>query len=196
MATLLLAQGTPMLLAGDELGRTQRGNNNAYCQDNEISWHDWDAGAGGHALAEWVRRMVALRGQFPVLRRGRFLTGALNEEIGAKDVTWINIRGAEMTHQDWHDDNNRCFGMLLDGRAQATGVRRPASDATLLWVLNAHPGTLRFTLPEVSRGERWTTLFDSFSPAETGERTFRGGDACEVAGQSTQLFALKAPYLT
>ncbi len=190
LATVLLAQGTPMLLAGDEFGRTQRGNNNAYCQDNAVSWVDWDTDADGDALTEWVRRLIALRQLYPVLRRGRFLTGAFNEELGAKDVSWINSEGAEMGPHDWQDRNIHCFGMLLDGRAQATGIRRPAGDATLLWVLNAHHDTVRFTLPVISGGKRWATLFDSYAPGRTPERRFDLAEVCAVAAHSTQLFVL------
>ena len=89
LATLLLAQGTPMLLAGDEFGRTQQGNNNAYCQDNEISWINWDIGEGGTELAEFVRKLIALRKSFPILRRSRFLTGEYNAELDVKDVSWL-----------------------------------------------------------------------------------------------------------
>jgi isoamylase len=180
-----------MLLAGDEFGRTQRGNNNAYCQDNAVSWIDWDTDADGRALTDWVRRMIALREQYPVLRRGRFLTGTFNAELGAKDVSWVNTEGAEMTSHDWHDGNTRCFGMMMDGRAQATGIRCPASDTTLLWLLNAYHGAVRFTLPQISGGRSWATLFDSSAPEQTGERTFRLGETCELVGHSTQLFALR-----
>jgi isoamylase len=190
LATLLLAQGTPMLLAGDEFGRTQQGNNNAYCQDNEISWVDWRIGADGAALVEFTRRLIDLRQRYPILRRGRFLTGVYNEELGVKDVTWITAAGAEMTGVDWDNPLTRCFGMLLDGRAQATGIRRPAGDATLLWVLNSHHGVVPFTLPEVAGGRNWALLFDTNLPDRGGEETFVFGEAYEVTGRSTVLFVL------
>src|SRR5262249_31001769 len=95
LATLLLSQGTPMILAGDEFGHTQRGNNNAYCQDNEISWLEWDAlNEAGQAQTAFVRRLSMLRQAFPILRRGRFLTAEWNEELQVKDVTWINASGS------------------------------------------------------------------------------------------------------
>ena len=151
LTTLLLAQGTPMLLGGDEFGRTQRGNNNAYCQDNEVSWFDWDIDAEGRALTEFVRRLIALRERYPILRRGRFLTGAYDEELGVKDVSWITTAGGEMTQADWENGNTRCFGMLMDGRARATGIRRAASDATLFWVLNAYHDAVTVHSPEGRR---------------------------------------------
>ena len=97
LATLLLSQGTPMLLAGDERARTQQGNNNAYCQDNEISWMDWNLQPRGEALIHFVQKLTKLRRDLPVLRRTRFLTGQTNEELGIKDATWINASGAEMS---------------------------------------------------------------------------------------------------
>jgi isoamylase len=101
IGTLLLAQGTPMLLAGDEFGRTQKGNNNAYCQDNEISWLDWDIKEKGHSLIQFVQKLTRLRHRFPILRRNRFLTGEYIEELGVKDVTWINANGQEMQNEHW-----------------------------------------------------------------------------------------------
>src|SRR5437588_9350887 len=93
LTSMFLSQGVPMLLGGDEFGRTQKGNNNAYCQDNEISWLNWEIDADGRALVEFVRKLTELRRQYPILRRGRFLTGAFNEELGVKDVDWISPAG-------------------------------------------------------------------------------------------------------
>ena len=192
LTTLLLAQGTPMLLAGDEFGRSQKGNNNAYCQDNETSWVDWEIDSEGRALMEFTRRMIALRNEYPILRRARFLKGKFNEELGVKDVTWISTAGTEMQPEDWHNGNTRCFGMLMDGRAQATGIRRAASDATLLWILNAHHDVVNLTLPKVAGGRRWSTVFDTSAPDRVREHFVRMGEGYEVAGRSTLLFALHA----
>ncbi|MBV8093675.1 MAG: glycogen debranching protein GlgX [Acetobacteraceae bacterium] len=191
LATLLLSQGTPMLLGGDELCRTQRGNNNAYCQDNEISWVDWHIGADGRAVQEFVRKLTSLRHQYPILRRGRFFSGEYNEAVGVKDVTWINASGAEMRSEDWQDPNTRCFGMLMDGRAQATGIRKPASDATLLLIVNAHHDVVPFTLPETAGGRRWSVVFDTQVPG--GDHPEYGmGDLYDVAGRSAVLYLLRA----
>jgi isoamylase len=190
LATLLLSQGTPMLLAGDEFGRTQRGNNNAYCQDNEVSWVDWRIGSDGRALTEFVRRLTGLRHAYPILRRGRFFTGIFNEALGLKDVTWINATGEEMKPEDWQDPRMRCFGMMMDGRAQATGIRRPASDATLLLLLNAHHDVVLFTLPECTGGRNWTLSFDTNTPEMDGGKVFGIGDIYEVTGRSVVLFEL------
>ncbi len=192
LATLLLSQGTPLLLAGDEFGRTQQGNNNAYCQDNEIGWVSWDIDPEGDALRAFVRKLIALRRQYPILRRGRFLTGQFDEELGVKDVTWMAVNGHEMSEADWRDANTRCFGMLMDGRAQATGIRRAAQDATLLWVLNSHHGTVDVTLPKLAGVRRWVTVFDTNAPDRAREQVFRMGESYEIAGRATAMFSLRS----
>ena len=190
LATLLLSQGTPMILAGDEFGHSQQGNNNAYCQDNEISWLEWDAtGDMGQALTAFVRRLALLRQAFPVLRRGRFLAAEWNEELQVKDVTWINAIGSEMTDEHWSDGLMRCFGMLLDGRAQVSGIRRPGSDVTLLLVLNSHHDVVQFKLPEFVGGSRWLCLIDTNLPERQDSPAFSAGDVYEVTAHSLLLFA-------
>ena len=101
MATLLLSQGTPMILAGDEFGRTQGGNNNAYCQDSEISWLHWDLKEKSEELLRFTRRLTGLRHKYPVLRHSRFLTAEYNEDLGCKELTWVNAGGHEMTAEEW-----------------------------------------------------------------------------------------------
>jgi pullulanase/glycogen debranching enzyme len=186
LATLLLAQGTPMLLAGDELGRTQGGNNNSYCQDNEISWLDWSVGERGQNLLRFVKRLIRLRHTYPILRRNRFLTGEYNPELEVKDVTWINATGAEMQEENWRDAATRCFGMLMDGRAQSTGIRQRGKDATLLLVLNAHHDVVKFTLPACPGGAHWSLLLDSNRPAAPPAR-FSSGSVYEVTARSLLL---------
>ena len=179
-----------MLLAGDEFGRTQRGNNNAYCQDNEISWLNWELKEKGENLIAFVRQLTGLRHKYPILRRSRFLTGDYNEELDVKDVTWINASGAEMLDQAWDDDGMYCFGMVLDGLTQATGIRRRASDATVLIVFNAHHDMVEFTLPELRGACRWAREIDT-NIAESDEVTalFSSGDNYAVTGRSLLLFA-------
>ncbi len=186
LATLLLSQGTPMLLAGDEFGRTQGGNNNAYCQDNEVSWLDWNIGERGHSLIKFVQELTTLRHRYPILRRGRFLTGVVDAESGVKDVTWLNASGNEMRNEDWQNSNTRCFGMLLDGRARATGIRRASSDATMLMVLNAHHEAGGFTLPAIAGGTHWRLVFDTNAPNH--EEEFGVGDEYMITGRSVLLF--------
>jgi isoamylase len=192
LATLLFSQGTPMLLAGDEFARTQQGNNNAYAQDNEISWLNWEAiDDDARALTEFTRRLLYIRAQQPMLRRARFLSGAYNEELDVKDVTWLAPTGQEMTVEQWNDGMARCMGMLLDGRAQPTGIRRRGTDATLLLVVNAYHDVVRFTLPEVTGGERWICLVDTNRPDLEDPMTFPIGKEYEVTGRSLLLFELR-----
>ena len=192
LATLLLSRGTPLLLAGDEFGRTQRGNNNAYCQDNEITWLDWDSiDERGYALIEFVGKLIALRQTFPILRRGRFLTGEYNPLLDVKDVTWISPNGRELDNGAWHDTKAHCLGMLTDGRAQASGIKRPASDATLLLVVNAYHDVVKFKLPEVAGGDRFLCLLDTNVPDRDDAPRFRTGDEYEVTGRSLLLFMLQ-----
>jgi glycogen operon protein len=160
LATLLLSQGTPMLLAGDEFARTQRGNNNAYCQDDEISWVDWNITEQAAEQQNFVRMLTALRARFPILRRRRFLTGHFDEEFGVKDVTWIKPSGEEMQPEDW-TGGTHCFGMLMDGRSQSQGLHERGTDATLLIVFNSHHEPARFTLPPSNGARGWRLLIDT-----------------------------------
>ena len=191
LATLFLSQGTPMLLAGDELGRTQKGNNNVYGQDNELSWIDWGAVTpDGRSLMEFARKLIALRRAYPMLRRGRFLLGQHNPELDVKDLTWLSPTGAEITEEQWKDARAKSFGMLLDGRAQPSGIKQRGSDATLLIVFNAHHDVVTFTLPEVPEGKRWTRLIDTNLPTGFETPNFEFGARYEVTGRSLLLFIL------
>jgi glycogen operon protein len=193
LATLLFSQGTPMIVAGDEFGRTQRGNNNAYCQDNEISWVDWDGiDDNGRALTEFVVKLTTLRHTLPVLRRNRFLTGKFDERQQLCEVRWMSPAGAELTDEQWNDPLMRCFGVLLDGRAQTSGIRRPASDATLLIVLNAHHDVVDFKLPDIPGSDQWSCLIDTNVPVRDELPDFESGDIYQVTGRSLLLFALHA----
>jgi glycogen operon protein len=190
LATVLLSHGTPMLLAGDEFGHTQKGNNNAYAQDNDINWPNWlDISASGRGLREFTRRLIATRKAFPILYRSRFLVGSRNEELDVTDVTWLTPLGTEMSTEQWQDGNARCFGMLLDGRAQETGIQRRGSDATLLLVFNAYHDVVRFKLPEVAEGRHWIGLIDTAKP-DTALANHPLGHMYDVTGRSLCAFAL------
>jgi isoamylase len=191
LATLLLSQGTPMLLAGDEFGRTQGGNNNAYCQDNEVSWVNWNFGEKEVELAEFVRKLIILRQSFPILRRSRFLTGEYNADLDVRDVRWLSPSGQDIEAEQWSDSEAKCFGMLLDGRAQASGIKRPAMDATALLVLNAHHDDIAFTLPEVVGGTSWRCLLDTNVPDDSLDRCYETGEQIDIMGRSTVLLALE-----
>ena len=195
LSTLLLSQGTPMILAGDEFGRTQNGNNNAYCQDNDVSWVDWQFDEQAESLIEFTKRLTALRRRYPVLRQSRFLSGIWNEELGLKDATWLTPAGQEMTADDWHNPAAKCLGILLDGRAQASGIRQRGSEATLLLITNAYHDVVPFILPKVAGGRDWRRLVDTNRPEEDDDPDrsvlCRFGQQYQVTGRSLLLFALR-----
>ena len=190
LATLLLSQGTPMLLAGDEFGRTQGGNNNAYCQDSEISWLNWEIEEKGAGLIAFTRQLLALRRDHPVLRSTRFRHGEPAGELGVKDVTWVNAGGGELTDGDWDDTNLHCFGLLLDGRARLSSVREPGDDEALLIVVNGWQDGVDFTLPEHPGIAGWALLIDTNAPEEAGDHAI--GEAYTVTGRSVLVFRATA----
>jgi glycogen operon protein len=192
LATLLLSQGTPMLLAGDEFGRTQQGNNNAYCQDNEISWLNWDLKHKGTGLITFVQKLTALRHRYPILRRNLFLNGEYIEELGVRDVTWISPSGSQMALEDWHNPDLRTFGVLLDGRAQSTGIRQRGKEATLLIVINGNHELHEFTLPECAGGCRWSLLIDTNRPELEEGESFAIGATYGVRERSLVLLVFEA----
>jgi glycogen operon protein len=190
LATLLLSQGTPMLLAGDEFGRTQNGNNNAYCQDSDISWVDWNFSDDAKDLLKYTTRLIELRRNYPTLRRSRFLTGQHDPVLDVTDVTWINANGGPMQEEHWTDTTIKCFGMLLDGRAQKTGIRKHAEDDTVLLVTNSFDGLVDFTLPEVPHGSKWSLLLDTnMTDGAPGEQ-FACGSMYQVTARSLLVFGL------
>ena len=191
MATLLFSQGTPMIVAGDELGHTQQGNNNVYCQDNEISWIDWDLKHHHKVMLEFTRRLIKLRHAYPMLRRGRFLVGDYNPEMDVKDVSWIAPHGQEMTEAEWHDPGLGCLGMMMDGRAQPTGIHRRGMDATLLLILNARSDPLDFTLPTVPQGSGWRCLIDTSQPLKYKHDFYPFENCLQLVDRSLMLFELK-----
>ena len=205
LATLLLAQGTPMLLAGDEFGRSQQGNNNAYCQDNEISWVDWcGIGKHGAALHDFVRHVLALRQDLPVLRRARFFTGEWHDALQLKDLTWLAADGHEMQASQWEDDRTLCLGMLLDGRAPRSGVARDSVDTSVLLVFNAWHDAVEFTLPATpaaANGGAWVRLLDTAVPVLVPvpvpvlapPPAFEGKAGYLAAGRSMLVFATGLP---
>jgi len=196
LATLLLSLGTPMILAGDEFGHSQRGNNNAYCQDNDITWIDWEGiGEDGRSLIEFAKGLIAIRQTFPILRGSRFLTGAFREELNGKDCTWLTPAGTEMTPQHWQDPMARCMGVIFDHRAQPKKSRGPGSDATLLWIVNAHHDVVVFNLPAVAGGSRWELVVDTNIPVQKRVATFPFEHQYEVTGRSLLLFALRPAAL-
>jgi len=191
LATLLLSQGTPMILAGDEISRSQGGNNNAYAQDNEVSWIDWPVlDERARELLAFTQRLIRLRMRHPILQRDRFLSGQHNDELRVKDVTWLTPAATEMEEKHWKDPNTRCFGMMLDGRAQPTGIKQRGTDETLLVVMNAYHDVVRFKMPRVPEGRRWARLLDTNDPG-LDYATFAFGSSYEITGRSLLLFLLQ-----
>jgi glycogen operon protein len=188
LATLLLSQGTPMLLAGDEFARTQHGNNNAYCQDSEISWINWDFDRDATALLAFTKEIIRLRKVFPALRRSRFLTGQKDEELDVRDLMWINANGGEMQPEHWEDANTKCLGMLIDGRTQKTGIKKRSEDASVLLILNSYEDAIDFKLPEAGESKEWTLLIDTNLAAIDPETKFFASDVYLVTGRSLLLF--------
>ena len=156
MATLLLAQGVPMLVAGDELGRTQDGNNNAYCQDNPTSWIDWDGTDRG--LHAFVERLVGLRRRHPALRRLTWFDGSPTT-LGERDIAWLWRDGSEITREQWENRANRCFGFRIG--------REDAAEAAVLVLVNAGTAAVDFTLPSAP-GEGWRLQLDTTAPSVSG----------------------------
>jgi glycogen operon protein len=179
-----------MLLAGDEFRRTQGGNNNAYCQDDEITWTDWSLLEQNAELVRFVQELTALRHRYPILHRTRFLTGAYDEALDVKDVTWIAPSGDEIAPDAWGE--GRTFGMLVDGRAQPTGIHKRGEDATLLIVFNAHFEDVPFTLPHATGGECWTRRIDTAIAGEGDAHSAKPGDVYDLHARSLALFELES----
>ncbi|MEN3586597.1 glycogen debranching protein GlgX [Streptomyces sp. ZYX-F-203] len=165
LATLLLSQGIPMLCHGDELGRTQRGNNNAYCQDNETSWVDWTSTEERRRLLEFTRRLIALRAAHPVFRRRRHFRGESVPRAGGPlaDLVWLRPDAREMGDADWQRGDARAVGVFLNGDAitEPDARGRPVVDDSFLLLLNGHWEPVEFRLPDPLYGECWTALLDT-----------------------------------
>jgi glycogen operon protein len=163
LATLAFSQGVPMLSHGDEISRTQEGNNNAYCQDNEISWMNWDLSPSKEHLLEFTRKVFGIRERNPVLRRRSFFHGHPVGDTGHKDLSWYRPDGREMTDQDWHDGGGRVLGMLINGDASDETDERgnPVKGDTLLILFNASEQGIEWTLPQIGGGPTWIALVDT-----------------------------------
>ena len=163
LATLLLSQGVPMLCAGDPIGHTQNGNNNAYCQDNSISWLNWDLKPEDLELLTFVQRILGLRKAHPVFRRRRFFQGRPIKGADAKDLLWLNPSGAEMSEAEWRDPSVRFLGMFLSGQGldETDNRGRKVSDQNFLVLLNSHHEDIHFTLPTSFPASRWIAWMDT-----------------------------------
>ncbi|HZR49160.1 MAG TPA: glycogen debranching protein GlgX [Streptosporangiaceae bacterium] len=170
LVTLFLSQGVPMLLSGDEMGRTQGGNNNAYCQDNEISWVDWGLAETEPDLLRFTEALATLRRAHPVFRRRRFFRGHPQAPEAAGDIVWLTPAGEEMTMSDWGASYAKSLGVYLNGRAITEPDPRgePVTDDRFLLLFNAHSEPVTFTLPPESLAPSWEVVIDTASPDETG----------------------------
>ena len=186
LATLLLSQGTPMLLGGDEFGRSQGGNNNGWCQDSEISWFDWTLLETNEDLLEFTRKLIALRRAHAVFRRRQFLFGREMEGSGLPDAAWFSSTGERMRDEDWNGAPP-VVGVFLNGEeiASPDSRGRQVLDESFLLLFNAHHEDHAFTLPEKAFGERWTVVLDTVDDAETSE--FAAGDEIDLVHHSLML---------
>jgi isoamylase len=188
LATLLLAQGVPMLQAGDEFGRTQRGNNNAYCQDNEISWVDWRLARSNISLLEFVRRLLRIRAANALFRRRSFLAGTRREEGRFKDVAWLKPDGTELLQRDWADPRVRAFAMVLDSPGPPQNQHDPEIGDSFLVLFNANEVDVEFSLPAPISSRLWVVALDTSQEAMTVPTTSYGqGHVYRLAGISLAL---------
>jgi isoamylase len=187
LATLLLSQGVPMILGGDEMGRTQQGNNNAYCQDNEISWFDWELDDSRRDLLEFTRQVAALRRDHPIFRRRKFFQGQKIRGSELEDIRWVRPDGQEMDDDDWETHFVRSFGMLLGGDAMMEWDDRGnrVYDDTFLLLFNGADDSVAFTLPATPRPAHWEPVLDTARRASEQESaTHAPGATVELAGRS------------
>ncbi len=194
LTTLLLAQGVPMIAHGDEMGRTQRGNNNVYCQDNELSWVDWTLDAGQEALLEFTQRVVALRRDHPVFRRRRFFAGSADHggesELG--DIAWFQPDGAHMDEASWATGFAKSVMVFLNGAAiqETDGRGNPIVDDSFLVLFNAHFEDIDFVLPEEIYGLQWETVIDTAAPTVTAAPL---GAGATVKATARSIIVMRSP---
>src|SRR5579864_4721284 len=190
IATLLLSQGVPMVLAGDEFGRTQMGNNNAYCQDTELSWLDWELDKEQEEFLEFVARMISLRRRHAVFSRRRFLqANAINAE-GLKEIVWLTPEGTEMTETEWNQHFARCLGVYLAGAAIERSDKRgrPVTDNNFMLLFNAHHEAIPFVLPQFLTDKAWWTVLDTSADSLPFEqRRHEAGTLYPLQGRSLAL---------
>jgi isoamylase len=190
-ATLILSQGVPMLLAGDEFGRTQRGNSNAYCQDNELSWVDWRLRQNNPDLMQYVQRLIQIRRTHPSFRRRSFFQGRPIRGATVKDITWLTPNGHEMTDDEWNESFARCLGMFLAGDALGEDDDRglPLHDDDCILLLNAHHEQIDFAIPDLLPAGGWNVVVDTSRDdgGSADQRTFSVGESFPLVGRSLAL---------
>jgi glycogen operon protein len=193
LATLFLSQGVPMLTMGDEYGRTQGGNNNAYCQDNEISWFNWNWTEEQQKLYDFTRALIEVRKENPIFHRRRFFNGRKMEDNTLGDILWINATGTEMTEKDWSDSRTGSLGMILNGEAmiefdeQGTRIK----DDIFLLILNAWREGVNFTLPGVKDLTHWECVINTEKDSISIEEEIPADTEIILAPRSLSLYRLK-----
>jgi isoamylase len=194
LATLLLSQGVPMFLAGDEIGHTQKGNNNTYCQDNELSWLDWSLTPKKQEFLDFVRTAVRLWKAQPVLQRRHFFQGRSIRGSGVRDISWIGPDGAEMTDAAWTAGYVKCLGMRLAGDliGEEDERGRPIVGDTLLVLLNAHWEPIPFVLPAHLADQRWELVIDT-ARSLTAPEPWPNGRPYGLTDRSLAVFRIRAP---
>ena len=196
LASLLLSQGVPMLLAGDEVGRTQQGNNNAYCQDNELTWQPWEIGAEDGQLLEFVRRLIRLRQEHRVFRRRKFFQNRAIRGENVRDIVWLDPAGTQMSDEQWRDGFARSLAVFLSGRGldERDERGRTIVDTDFLVLVNAHYETVEFKMPAQPEDARWELRMDTTNPSFNGEeRVFAPGDTYALQGRAMALFEFPQP---
>ncbi|HEY7130132.1 MAG TPA: glycogen debranching protein GlgX [Nitrospira sp.] len=195
MATLLLSQGVPMICGGDEIGRTQRGNNNAYCQDNEISWVNWDISSEEQALFTFTSALIMLRAAHPVFRRRQFFQGRSIYGAEIKDLSWFRPDGQEMTEDDWGQGYVRCLGVRLAGDRieEKDHLGNPILDNTFLLLINAHHEPIQFTLPKPPATVQWQLVLDTVQEVIPAHAPLIAeGNHYDLKGRSLALMQIEA----
>jgi glycogen operon protein len=190
LATLFFSQGVPMLLAGDEMGRTQQGSNNAFCQDNEISWVNWNLSTADREFFAFVQRIISLRRRHPVFRRRNFFQGRAIRGSHSKDINWFKPDGNEMSDEEWDNDFAHCLGVYLSGEAmeERDGRGRPIKDDNFLLLFNSHHESIPFQLPVTGKACVWRSLLDThFAAGLEADGSFKGGDIYPLEGRSLAL---------
>ena len=198
LATLFFSQGVPMLVAGDEMGRTQKGNNNAYCQDNEISWVNWDLSSDDREFLAFVQRVIALRREHPVFRRRNFFQGRDIHGSGVKDIHWFKPDSSEMNDDEWAYNFARCLGVYLDGEAMQERDQRGHAihDDNFLLLFNSHHESISFRLPLLceNSGCKWQCVLDTHITGGLEEyNQIHDGDTYPLEGRSLALLIQRKP---
>ncbi|MCI0463317.1 MAG: glycogen debranching enzyme GlgX, partial [Gemmataceae bacterium] len=197
IATLFFSEGVPMLLAGDELSHTQKGNNNTYCQDNDLTWLHWELNEGQRRFLEFVRLAARIRKEQPVFQRRKFFQGRKIRGHDIKDISWINPAGQEMSDDDWNAGFVKCLGVRLAGDLIGDVDERgePIVGSTLLLLMNAHHEPISFTLPGTREEHHWERMLES--AGEGSEMVaLEGGDQYKLQGRAVALFQTKLPEET